>query len=112
MTKEEIIHFLDWMHKVSMDNPMMLETDNEDIAGMYLLENPQTEEREVIIGLLQSAVCPDCDGSGVKILETTRTGTKWVDDGHGNPLAEPVPEVYCEQEQCEWCFHKHTILNT
>jgi len=36
MDKQEIEHFLDWMDKINASNPMQLETDNEDIALMYL----------------------------------------------------------------------------
>jgi len=36
MTKEQLIDFLEWMNETAEHNPMMLETDNEDIAQMYL----------------------------------------------------------------------------
>jgi hypothetical protein len=36
MTKEEIVDFLDWMNKVSMETPMRLEADYDDVAMMYL----------------------------------------------------------------------------
>jgi len=39
--KEILIKFLEWMNKTTMENPMQLETDNEDIAMMFLAENRQ-----------------------------------------------------------------------
>ena len=36
MTKDQIVHFLEWMNKVNADDPMRLETDYYDIAEMYV----------------------------------------------------------------------------
>jgi len=36
MTKEQIIDFLEWMNRNADENPMILETDNADIAQAYL----------------------------------------------------------------------------
>jgi hypothetical protein len=36
MTKQNIIDFLQWMNDTTEQNPMILETDNEDIAEAYL----------------------------------------------------------------------------
>jgi len=43
--KETLIEFLEWMNQTTIDNPMMLETDNEDIVEMFLAENPEYEKR-------------------------------------------------------------------
>ena len=61
--------------------------------------------------LLNSAKCPDCDGSGVIVREITETGTRWIDDGKGNPLPEPYPIQECEPSQCFWCYHKDNLLS-
>ena len=37
---EQIVHFLDWMNKTAAQNPMQFETDHDDIALMYLADNP------------------------------------------------------------------------
>jgi hypothetical protein len=42
--KQMLIGLLDWMNKVSQDNPMAFETDSEDIVDMYL-EAYYTEEK-------------------------------------------------------------------
>ena len=34
--KQMLIGLLDWMNKVAQDNPMVFETDSEDIVDMYL----------------------------------------------------------------------------
>ena len=34
--KQMLIGLLDWMNKVAQDNPMVFETDSEDIVEMYL----------------------------------------------------------------------------
>jgi len=34
--KQMLIGLLDWMNKVAQDNPMIFETDSEDIVDMYL----------------------------------------------------------------------------
>jgi hypothetical protein len=34
--KQMLIGLLDWMNKVAQDNPMVFETDLEDIVEMYL----------------------------------------------------------------------------
>lgn len=39
--KEALIIFLEWMNQTTIDNPMMLETDNDDIVMMFLSENPK-----------------------------------------------------------------------
>jgi len=36
MTKQNIIDFLEWMNRNADENPMILETDNADIAEAYL----------------------------------------------------------------------------
>jgi hypothetical protein len=36
--KQMLIGLLDWMNKVAQDNPMVFETDSEDIVDMYLEE--------------------------------------------------------------------------
>jgi len=61
--------------------------------------------------LLSSAKCPDCDGNGIILSQTVKTGTKWVDDGHGNPLPEPYPIINHNQSQCFWCYHKDNLLS-
>ena len=33
---EILMDFLEWMNKVAIEDPMALETDNEDIIEMYL----------------------------------------------------------------------------
>ena len=37
---EQLVHFLDWMNKTAAQNPMQFETDHDDIAMMYLADNP------------------------------------------------------------------------
>ena len=37
---EQLVHFLDWMNKTAVENPMQFETDHDDIAMMYLADNP------------------------------------------------------------------------
>ena len=37
---EQIVHFLDWYYKTAAQNPMQFETDHDDIAMMYLSDNP------------------------------------------------------------------------
>jgi len=37
--KQMLIGLLDWMNKVAQDNPMVFETDSEDIVEMYLEAN-------------------------------------------------------------------------
>ena len=61
--------------------------------------------------LLNSAKCPDCDGGGVIVREIVKTGTRWVDDGEGNPLPEPYPIQDYEPSQCFWCYHKDNLLS-
>jgi hypothetical protein len=34
--KQMLIGLLNWMNKVAQDNPMVFETDSEDIVDMYL----------------------------------------------------------------------------
>jgi len=34
--KQILLDFLEWMDKTAAENPMQLETDNEDIVLMYL----------------------------------------------------------------------------
>jgi hypothetical protein len=34
--KQMLLGLLDWMNKVAQDNPMVFETDSEDIVEMYL----------------------------------------------------------------------------
>jgi hypothetical protein len=34
--RQMLIGLLDWMNKVAQDNPMVFETDSEDIVDMYL----------------------------------------------------------------------------
>ena len=34
--KQMFLGLLDWMNKVAQDNPMIFETDSEDIVDMYL----------------------------------------------------------------------------
>jgi hypothetical protein len=36
--REKLIGLLDWMNQVAQDNPMVFETDSEDIVDMYLEE--------------------------------------------------------------------------
>lgn len=36
--RQMLIGLLDWMNKVAQDNPMVLETDSEDIVDMFLQE--------------------------------------------------------------------------
>ena len=38
MEKEQLIGLLEWMNKVTAENPMRLETDNDDIVEQYLIE--------------------------------------------------------------------------
>ena len=66
---------------------------------------------DVIFSFLKNAKCPDCDGSGAIVVETMRTGTRWVDDGNGNPLPEPVPETDYDVEPCQWCYEKDLLLS-
>ena len=37
--KELLIKFLEWMNEINSKEPMKLETDNEDIAMMFLVES-------------------------------------------------------------------------
>jgi len=60
--------------------------------------------------LLNSAKCPDCNGSGIILSQTVKTGTKWIDDGHGNPLPEPYPIINHDQSPCFWCYYKDNLL--
>lgn len=47
MYKELLIKFLDWYYKEGQKNPMRFETDNEDIAMMFLQEEfPSPKELE------------------------------------------------------------------
>lgn len=66
---------------------------------------------DVMFSLLKNAKCPDCDGSGTIVVETMRTGTRWVDDGNGNPLPEPVPEPDYDIEPCRWCYERDSLLS-
>jgi hypothetical protein len=34
--RQKLISLLDWMNKVAQDNPMVFETDSDDIVDMYL----------------------------------------------------------------------------
>jgi hypothetical protein len=43
--REMLIGLLDWMNKVAQDNPMVFETDSEDIVDMYL-EAYYTKEKK------------------------------------------------------------------
>jgi len=57
-SEREIVHFLEWMNKVTMETPMRLETDNEDIAAMYLSESklqtkPEKESQTVELNDVQ-----------------------------------------------------------
>ncbi len=36
MTKQQIIDFLQWIDNMSKTDPFALETENDDIADMYL----------------------------------------------------------------------------
>ena len=69
------------------------------------------EKLKEAANLLSSAKCPDCDGGGVIVREIVKTGTRWVDDGKGNPLPEPYPIQDCEPSQCFWCYHKDNFLS-
>ncbi len=42
--RQILIGLLDWMNKVAQDNPMVFETDSEDIVDMYL-EGYYTKEK-------------------------------------------------------------------
>jgi len=42
MEKQQLIGLLEWMNRVTIENPMRLETDNEDIVSQYL----ETYERK------------------------------------------------------------------
>lgn len=44
--------------------------------------------------------CVRCEGLGWVLVTRTRTGIDWEDDGHGNPVAVPVPEPTQEQRLC------------
>ena len=39
--EQTLIRFQEWMNEVSQHHPMRLETDNDDVAAMFLLENPE-----------------------------------------------------------------------
>lgn len=41
MSKDTLIKFLEWMNDVTLETPMRLETDNEDIALMFLDAHPE-----------------------------------------------------------------------
>ena len=69
------------------------------------------EKLKEAANLLSSAKCPDCDGGGVIVREIVKTGTRWVDDGEGNPLPEPYPIQDYEPSQCFWCYHKDNLLS-
>ena len=63
MTKEELITFLDWMDDKTMKEPFSLETDNDDIAMMYIEEKEQkhtcivNEPQAWPTGLYVSVIC-------------------------------------------------------
>ncbi len=40
LIKATLLHFLEWKNKVSLIEPMRLETDDDDIVDMYLREHP------------------------------------------------------------------------
>ncbi len=40
--KKIITVFLDWYYKEGNKNPMRFETDHDDIAGMFILENSES----------------------------------------------------------------------
>jgi hypothetical protein len=53
MTKQELIDFLEWMNKTAQENPMMLETDNDDIAQMYLAYLKSLKPKSNLIELIK-----------------------------------------------------------
>lgn len=43
--RQTLISLLDWMNKVAQDNPMVFETDSEDIVDMYLQSVNQENQK-------------------------------------------------------------------
>jgi len=71
-------------------------------------------ENKRLKGLLNAAVCPNCDGSGaisVQVLEETRVTRDMASDA-GMPELEGsvhTPEKW-EAEQCQWCYEREEAL--
>jgi gamma-glutamylcyclotransferase (GGCT)/AIG2-like uncharacterized protein YtfP len=43
-----LVDFLEWMNKVANEEPMQFETDNEDIAQMYLMHKRDIDKKVII----------------------------------------------------------------
>ncbi len=43
--EKTIIEFLEWMDKINSSEPMKLETDNKDLAKMFLAERKSNSDR-------------------------------------------------------------------
>ena len=72
------------------------------------------KQTEIIINLLEMAVCPNCDGSGCiphQVSSKQYVTRDMAIDG-GDPALEGslYSDDQWEAEQCQWCDEKNMIL--
>ena len=67
-----------------------------------------------IIDLLNTTVCPNCDGSGSLgvMIKSPQYVTKEMASDAGDPLLEGslYTEEEWEQQECQWCYEKNQII--
>jgi len=69
MTKEQLIDFLEWMNETAEHNPMILETDNEDIAEMCLSSIGYGEVDPTLPTTKPESLCEHHKGSSRAIID-------------------------------------------
>ncbi len=73
-----------------------------------------SKQTEIIINLLEMAVCPNCDGSGCIPHQVSSkqyvTRDMAIDGGDSALEGSLYSEDQWEAEQCQWCYEKNMIL--
>lgn len=78
MNKQElIIDFLEWMNEVVQNSPMRLETDNDDIAIMYLKEKNFLDTPKPLKPIPKQCISEDVDMFNY-IVEVDKEASKLV----------------------------------
>lgn len=86
--------------------------DNPEPGEQRTVQGPM--EREIILNLLRAAVCPECDGSGAKQVQTGFreyvTREMALDAGDASIEGSLYNDDTFEVEQCQWCYERSQVL--
>lgn len=74
-----------------------------------------TMREQAALNLLAVAKCPNCDGSGTAMRQTSVrqyvTRDMAVDAGDPSMEGSLYLDDEWEPEQCQWCYERKTLLN-